>query len=238
MEGRGPGENGERSGLRVVRWRGVSDFGEFDGRPSPEAGKGNVGIDHGEIAGIRQADDVFVMQVVGEDTGDRMEVGEIAVIPDAIVDQLHRRETHGGHEVVGLGLGGERAGGVHLDVGLGNDRGKVLVFRIDGETFQPIGGLGKKHRVKTHSNEVVAERAGIHTMVEPLEPAPGFRIIVNLVFGSTALALSGPEVKEPALIEDMIVFLRPFPESLSAGAVNGSETAQLPELLRELRDFK
>jgi hypothetical protein len=58
------------------------------------------------------------------------------------------------------------------------------------------------------------------------------------VFGSTAFSLVDPVPEEAVLIENVTVFLRPFPERLAAGAVNRPETAQLPELLRELRDFR
>jgi len=92
--------------------------------------------------------------------------------------------------------------------------------------------------MEAHPDEVIAEGAGVHTVVEALEPATGLRIVVNLVFGSTASSLGAPMLEEDVRVENVIVFLRPIPERLTAGAVNGAQTAQLPELLRELRDFR
>jgi hypothetical protein len=79
--------------------------------------------------------------------------------------------------------------------------------------------------MEAHSDEVIAECAGVHAMVEALEPAPGFLIVVNLMFGSTALSLLRPMLEEAVLIEHVTVSLRPFSESLPAGAVHRRETA-------------
>jgi hypothetical protein len=64
--------------------------------------------------------------------------------------------------------------------------------------------------MEAHSDEVIAENAGVDPVVEALEPAPGFRIVVNLVFGSTAFSLVDPVPEEAVLIENVTVFLRPI----------------------------
>ncbi len=58
----------------IVGWCGVAHFGKLDGGPGPVAGEGDVRVDNGEVVGIRNADDVFIVQVVGEHTGNGMEV--------------------------------------------------------------------------------------------------------------------------------------------------------------------
>lgn len=75
-------------------------------------------------------------------------------------------------------------------------------------------------------------------MVETFDPAPGLLIVVNVMLGSAALSLSFPETQKPVFIEHMPLVFRPFTERFAAGPVNWSETAQLAELLRELRDFR
>ena len=92
--------------------------------------------------------------------------------------------------------------------------------------------------MKTHADEVIAERTGVYAVVEALEPASGLRVIVNLVFGSTAFSLISPVLVETILGKNLIVILRPFPERLPTGLVDKTESAQLSELLRELRDFR
>ena len=74
-------------------------------------------------------------------------------------------------------------------------------------------------------------------MVEALEPASGLRVIVNLVFGSTAFSLISPVLVEKILVENLVMILPPFPKRLPTGLVDKTESAQLSELLRELRDF-
>jgi len=58
----------------IVGWCGVGYFGKFDGGPGPVAGEGYVGVDDGEVFGFRDADNVFIVKVVGEYTSDGMEV--------------------------------------------------------------------------------------------------------------------------------------------------------------------
>lgn len=58
------------------------------------------------------------------------------------------------------------------------------------------------------------------------------------MFGSTAFALGVPSAEELVFVYDMAVIFRPDPEGFAAGAVGCRQTAQLAELLRELRDFR
>jgi hypothetical protein len=198
-------------GKRVVRWRGIADFGQFDRSPGSPAGEGNVGINDGEIIALGQTNDVFIVQVMSENAGDGVEVGEVTVVEHTVVDELDGRKTHRDHEISGLGLGDERAGGIYLDVGLGNHRGEFLVLGVDRESFQPIGGLGKEHGMEAHPNEVIAERAVIDAVVEALDPTAGLRIVVNLMFGSAAFSLSGPELEEVIFVEHVTEIVGPFP---------------------------
>jgi hypothetical protein len=59
-----------------------------------------------------------------------------------------------------------------------------------------------------------------------------------LVFGTAAFSLPFPDAQESGFIDDEGVIFRPSPERPAAGAIHGAETAQLAELLRELRDFR
>jgi hypothetical protein len=223
---------------RIVRWRGVADFGQFDGRPGSQSGKGNIGIDDSEIIAFGEADDVFIVQVMGEQAGDGMEIGEVAVIEHAIVNELDGRETHGRHEVVGLGLGDQRPGGIHLNVRLGYHRCQILVLGVDSESFQPVGSLGEDYGMETHPRKVITKYAGINAVVKALDPAPGLLIVVNLMFGAASFSLCDPELEEVVIVNNVAVILRPFSEGFPTGTVNGAETTQLAELLRELRDFR
>jgi hypothetical protein len=123
-------------------------------------------------------------------------------------------------------------------VGLGNHRGEGFVPGIDGESFELIGGLREDHRMQAHPDKVIAQGAEIHAMVEALEPAPGILVVIDLMLGTAAFSLGGPSLEELVLIEDVGVILCPLPEGLSARAVDGTQTTQLPEVLRELRDFR
>ena len=178
------------------------------------------------------------MQIMGKDPCDGVEIGEVAIVKDAIVAELNGRETHCGHEIIGLGSGDQRPGDVHLHMGLGNDRGELLVFRIDREALQPIGRFGKKHGVEAHPYEVVTEGAGVHAVIVALEPPPGLLIVVNLMFGSTPFSLRFPLVPKLIFVEDVAVLFGPISQSFASGSVDGAETGQLPEVLRELRDFR
>jgi hypothetical protein len=225
-------------GKRIVGRYGITDFGQFHRGPGSLTGEGNVRIDDGEVITLGQADDVFIVEVMSEHTGDRVKVGEVTVVEYPIVNELDGSEAHRGHEIIGLGLGDQRAGGVHLDMRLGNHRGQVLVFWIDGESFQPIGGLGEERRMETHAHEVIAKRAGVHAVIEALNPAAGLWSVVNLMLGSASFPLCQPESEEVFLVKNVTAILGPFPDGFPAGAVNRPETAQLAELLRELRDFR
>ena len=88
-----------------------------------------------------------------------MKIGEITVVADAVVDELDGGEAHGGHEVVRFRLGDQRAGDIHLDMRLGDDRGEFHVLRVDGEPFEPVGGFGKQRGVEAHPDQVIAEGA-------------------------------------------------------------------------------
>ncbi len=81
------------------------------------------------------------MQIMGKDPCDGVEIGEVAIVKDAIVAELNGRETHCGHEIIGLGFAHQRTCGVHFDVGLRDDWGEFFAFGIDGETFKAISCL-------------------------------------------------------------------------------------------------
>ncbi len=132
-------------GCRIVWRRRIADFGEFAGGPGAFADQGNVGVDYGQFIGAAQAHDVFIVQVVGEDAGDRVQVGEIAVVPDSVMHELDGREAHRSHEVVGFGFGHQRTSGINFDMGLGNHRGQLFAFGVDseGRGFFSVKVLGK-----------------------------------------------------------------------------------------------
>jgi hypothetical protein len=92
--------------------------------------------------------------------------------------------------------------------------------------------------MQAHPGEVIAQGAGIHPMIEALEPAPGILVVIDLMLGTAAFSLGGPSLEELVLIEDVGVILCPLPEGFAASAVNRTQTTQLPEVLRELRDFR
>jgi hypothetical protein len=75
-------------------------------------------------------------------------------------------------------------------------------------------------------------------MIESLDPSAGFLIIIDLMFGTASFPLCFPVLEEAFIVEDVAVDLRPFAESLTTGTVHRTEASQLPELLRELRDFR
>jgi hypothetical protein len=101
-----------------------------------------------------------------------------------------------------------------------------------------FGRLGKKHRMEPHPNKVIAKNAGIHAVVQALDPSPRFLIVVNLMFGSTPFSLRFPLVPKLIFVEDVAVLFGPISQSFASGSVDGAETGQLPEVLRELRDFR
>lgn len=151
--------------MRIVRRRGEADFGQFESRPSAAAGEGEIGIDHREAIAFREADDVFIVKVMSEQAGDRVEIGEVSVIEHAIMEQSDGSEAHGGHEIVGLGLGDQRASDIYFHMRLGNDRGEILVFGIDGESFQAVGRLGKEDCMEARADEIITKGAGVHAMI-------------------------------------------------------------------------
>ena len=78
----------------------------------------------------------------------------------------------------------------------------------------------------------------VEIMGEHASDGMEFLVEINLMFGSTAFSLFVPAREKQGFIEDTAVSLRPDAECLATGAVGHAETAQLPELLRELRDFR
>jgi hypothetical protein len=75
-------------------------------------------------------------------------------------------------------------------------------------------------------------------VVKAFDPAPGLLIVINLMFGTASFSLCDPELEEVVIVNNVAVILRPFSEGFPAGTVNGAETTQLAELLRELWDFR
>jgi hypothetical protein len=75
-------------------------------------------------------------------------------------------------------------------------------------------------------------------MVEPLEPAVGCLVVEDLMFGAAGFALLGPATKEIRFVNHLIRICGPFSERLATGTVNERQATQLPELLRELWDFR
>jgi hypothetical protein len=92
--------------------------------------------------------------------------------------------------------------------------------------------------MEAHPCEIITEGAEVHAVIEALDPAPGLLVVVNLMLGPASFALGDPESKEVVFVENVALFLRPFSEGFASGTIGGSETTQLPELLRELRDFR
>lgn len=92
--------------------------------------------------------------------------------------------------------------------------------------------------MEPHADEVVTEGAGVDAVVEPLEPAPGPRIVLNLMLGSATFLLFCPAPEEDVLIDHVVLIFSPPADRLATGAVHLAETAQLAELLRELWDFR
>ena len=76
--------------------------------------------------------------------------------------------------------------------GAGKPREPVLCFWVDGESFEPVGGLGKDGLVQTEAIEVVAQCGEVKIPVQPLEPPAKVLIMVNMVLGSSSSALCFP----------------------------------------------
>lgn len=126
-----------------------------------------------------------------EDSCDRVEVGVVAAVGHAVVQQFHRGKSHAGHQSIGLDFGYQRAGGIHLHMRQGDDGGQVSAFGVDGETLQTVGGFREERGMDPHQDEVVPQRAVVHPKVEAHEPAPAFLVMINLVLGSPPVGL-GP----------------------------------------------
>jgi hypothetical protein len=92
--------------------------------------------------------------------------------------------------------------------------------------------------MKAHSHKVIAQSARIHAVVEPLEPTVACLVVEDLMFRAAGIALLGPAAKEIGFVKDLICICGPFSERLASGTVNDRQAAQLPELLRELWDFR
>ena len=66
----------------------------------------------------------------------------------------------------------------------------------------------------------------------------GFLIVVNLMFSSASFSLCGPRLDKAIFAENVTVIFGPFSNGIAPGPVNEAKTAQIPEPLRELRDFR
>ena len=222
----------------VVGRGGESNFCEFDRGPGAPTGEGDERVNDCDGVRVGHTHNVFIVHVVGENTGIGMQVSKVSVIQDAVVVELHRGESHGGHEFIGFGLGNGRSRDVHLDMGLGNHRGESLAAGVDRKSFEPVGGFWKQGGVQAHPVKIVAKRAVIHAKVEALEPPAHFLIVIDMVLGSAAMALSLPGCQKRGFVKDGSVGLDPAPEVGAGGAINRTEAAQLAEILRELWDFR
>lgn len=178
------------------------------------------------------------MEIMSQDSTHRMQIGEIAVVLNSIVLQPDWRESHPRHEIIGLSLGDKWPGDIHLDMRLGNHRSNLLVHAIDGESFESVGCFWKKNHMQAHSKQIVPQTAVVHTSIEPLEPTPGFLIVEDLVLGTSPLSLGFPPSEECGLVNHMATTLGPFAKRLPAFAIDRRETAQLPDAVRELWDFR
>ena len=83
-----------------------------------------------------------------------------------------------------------------------------------------------------------AQSAEIHPMIEPLEPAVACFVVEDLMFCAAGFTLLRPAAKEIRFVHDLIRLCSPFSERFASGTVNSRQAAQLPELLRELWDFR
>jgi len=92
--------------------------------------------------------------------------------------------------------------------------------------------------VQAHPVKIVAKRAVVHAKVEALEPPAHFLIVIDVVLGSAAMALSLPGCQKRGFVKDGSVGLDPAPEVGAGGAINRTEAAQFAEILRELWDFR
>ena len=81
-------------------------------------------------------------------------------------------------------------------MGLGNHGSQFFVFGVDGESFEPIGGLGKDGLVQTEAIEVVAQCRVVKIPVKPLEPPSQVLVMVNMVLGPSSPPLSFPGRKK------------------------------------------
>jgi len=70
---------------RIIGRSRKADLGEFDCRPTAFADQGDVGVDHGQFIGAVETHDVLIVQIMGEDTGDWVQVGKIAVVLDTVM---------------------------------------------------------------------------------------------------------------------------------------------------------
>jgi hypothetical protein len=123
-------------------------------------------------------------------------------------------------------------------VRLGHDGSQFLAFGIEGEAFQTVGRLREQHGMKPHTDQVVPERAMVHTMIEALEPAAARFVVIDLMLRSAAFALGFPPLEKTFFVNHQTRFLRPCTQGLASRTVHWGQTAQLPELLRELWDFR
>ncbi len=175
---------------------------------------------------------------MGKDSADRVQVSKIAVVLNSIVLQPDWGEAHSRHEIIGLCLADKRPGNIDLHMRLGNHRGKLLPPAIDGESFESVGSFRKKNRMQAHPQQVVTQDAMVHATVETFEPSTGLLIVKNLVFRTSPFSLGFPPAEECGLVKHMAATLGPFAKRPPALAIDRTKTAQLPDAVRELWDFK
>ena len=77
-------------------------------------------------------------------------------------------------------------------MGLGNHGCQFFVPGVDGEAFEPVGGLWKYGLVQTEAIEIVAQCGVVKIPVQPFEPPSQVLVMVNMVLGPSSLALSFP----------------------------------------------
>ena len=88
---------------KLVVWRlGKADLCQFKRGPSSPTGQANEWIDHHEFVSPSQAHHIFVVQIKNKDTGDRVHIGEVAVVLNPFVAELDGGKTKACHEGIGF----------------------------------------------------------------------------------------------------------------------------------------
>ena len=75
-------------------------------------------------------------------------------------------------------------------------------------------------------------------MIETLEPTSTLLVVIDLMLSTTPFALGLPLPEKLGLVDYIAPFLRPGPQRLATSAVHHTQAAWLPDLLRELWDFR